>query len=581
MFSKILVANRGEIAVRIIRTARRMGIATVAVYSRADQRALHVDLADEAVCIGEAMASESYLCAERIIAAAQETGAEAIHPGYGFLSANSDFAAVVESAGLVFVGPSPASIRTMGQKDTAKQLMEKAGVPVVPGYHGDAQELVVLAGAARNIGYPVLIKARAGGSGKGMRQVNNPDDFSSALMAAKREAQAAFGDSRVFVEKLVETPRYIEVQIFGDRHGNIVHLFERDCSGQRQHQNIIEEAPAPGIGKAMRVAITEAALRAARTIGYFGAGTVEFIADAGKGLRPDKFWFAEMKTGLQAAHPVTEMVTGIDLVEWQLRIAAGEALPLSQSEIALKGHAVEARIHAEDPQRDVSPSTGTLHHLRFPGAVRGAELRIDSGVREGNAISHHDDPLIAKMIVHAENRGDAITAMAEALEKTQIAGCPTNQGFLRRLLGNEEFASGNAEAGLIDRQKDRLTFVPDPDSRLVAFAAFAASGAKHCPEAQDPFDAITAYGHFLPMTHQGMLAYCEKPFPYWIKGLGNGRFEISVGTPGNRKDVFVLAPSQVPPNARWQGNITLFQGADSFTFSTWDFGAKETQAIEG
>src|SRR5690606_3426987 len=457
MFSKILIANRGEIAVRVIRTARRLGIDVVAVYSEADRRALHVQLADEAVCIGGPAASESYLCAERIIAAALETGAEAIHPGYGFLSENPDFATSVESAGLVFIGPSPASIRAMGLKDAAKQLMEKAGVPVVPGYHGDAQELVVLAGAARNIGYPVLIKARAGGGGKGMRRVDRPEDFSAALMAAKREAQAAFGDGRVLVEKLVETPRHIEVQIFGDKHGNIVHLFERDCSGQRRHQKVIEEAPAPGIGKAMRVAITEAALRAARAIGYFSAGTVEFIADAGKGLRPDKFWFMEMNTRLQVEHPVTEMITGIDLVEWQLRVAAGEALPLSQSEIAVKGHALEARIYAEDPQRGFLPSTGTLHHLRFPDAARGAVLRIDSGVKEGDTVSHYYDPLIAKMIVHAENRGDAIAAMAEALDNTRIAGCTTNVGFLRRLVADDEFAAGNAETGLVDRLKDKLT----------------------------------------------------------------------------------------------------------------------------
>ena len=581
MFSKILVANRGEIAVRVIRAARRLGIATVAVYSEADRRALHVEMADEAVCIGGPVASESYLCAERIIAAALETGAEAIHPGYGFLSENPDFAAAVESAGLVFVGPSPASIRSMGLKDAAKQLMEKAGVPVVPGYHGDAQELVVLAGAARNIGYPVLIKARAGGGGKGMRRVDRPENFSAGLMAAKREAQAAFGDGRVLVEKLVETPRHIEVQIFGDKHGNIVHLFERDCSGQRRHQKVIEEAPAPGIGKAMRVAITEAALRAARAIGYLSAGTVEFIADAGKGLRPDKFWFMEMNTRLQVEHPVTEMVTGIDLVEWQLRVAAGEALPLSQSEIAVKGHALEARIYAEDPQRGFLPSTGTLHHLRFPDAVRGAELRIDSGVKEGDAVSHYYDPLIAKMIVHAENRNDAIAAMAEALDDTQIAGCTTNTGFLRRLVGDEEFTSGNAETGLVDRLKDKLTSVPEPEPRLAAFAAFAAADVKYSPDAQDPFDAIAAYSHFQPITHHGMLAYHEKPLPYWIKGLGNGRFEVGVKTPGGKEDVFTLDQSQLPPTARWQHNITLFQGADSFTFSSWDFEADEAQAGSG
>jgi len=581
MFSKILVANRGEIAVRIIEAARKLGIATVAVYSEADRRALHVEMADEALCIGGAAPAESYLCSDSIITAALRSGAQAIHPGYGFLSENPDFAAAVEAAGLVFIGPSPASIRAMGLKDTAKQLMEKAGVPVVPGYHGDAQELVVLAGAARNIGYPVLIKARAGGGGKGMRRVDRPEDFSAALMAAKREAQAAFGDGRVLVEKLVEAPRHIEVQIFGDKHGNIVHLFERDCSGQRRHQKVIEEAPAPGIGKAMRVAITEAALRAARAVGYYGAGTVEFIADASKGLRPDKFWFMEMNTRLQVEHPVTEMVTGIDLVEWQLRVAAGEALPLEQSDITLKGHAIEARIYAEDPERDFLPSTGTLHHLRFPEKVRGAELRVDSGVREGSVVSHYYDPMIAKMIVHGQDRRGAITALAEALNSTQIAGCTTNIAFLRRMLDDEEFIAGNAETGLISRNKERLTTLPEPTPRLVAFAALAASGVKHDADAQDPFDALVSYGHFHALAHQGTLTYREKPIHYWIKGLGNGRFEVRVKMPGGREEAFALAPSQVPVAARWLNNITLFQGADSFTFSTGEFDTAQSGAGNG
>jgi 3-methylcrotonyl-CoA carboxylase alpha subunit len=580
MFSKILIANRGEIAVRVIRTARRMGIDVVAVYSEADRRALHVQLADEAVFIGSSQASESYLNGERIIAAALETGAEAIHPGYGFLSENPDFAAAVEAAGLVFIGPSPASIRAMGLKDTAKQLMEKAGVPIVPGYHGDAQELVVLAGAARNIGYPVLIKARAGGGGKGMRRVDRPEDFSAALMAAKREAQSAFGDSRVLVEKLVESPRHIEVQIFGDKHGNVVHLFERDCSAQRRHQKVIEEAPAPGIGKAMRVAITEAALRAARAIGYSSAGTIEFIADASKGLRPDRFWFMEMNTRLQVEHPVTEMVTGIDIVEWQLRVAAGEALPLSQSEITLRGHALEARIYAEDPQRGFLPSTGTLHYLRFPERIRGAELRIDSGVQEGDAISHYYDPLIAKLIVHAENRSNAIAAISDALGQTRIAGCTTNAGFLNRLVDDEPFRSGATETGLIDQRAAHLTRVPDPEPRLFACAAFAAARVEDKEHAEDPFDAISAYGHFQPIVHQGSLAYRERLFPYWMRGQGRGRFEIGVMTPAG-EEIFTLSPAQMPPVALWQGNVTLFDGADSFTFSTSDFAAEDVRTSGG
>ncbi|MBN9039261.1 MAG: ATP-grasp domain-containing protein, partial [Rhizobiales bacterium] len=369
MFAKILIANRGEIACRVIRTARRMGISTVAVYSDADAGVLHVAMADEAVHIGPSPVGESYLRGDRIIAAAQATGAEAIHPGYGFLSENPGFVDQVERAGLTFIGPSAAAIRAMGLKDAAKRLMEKAGVPVVPGYHGEAQELVVLASKAREIGYPVLIKARAGGGGKGMRRVDDPDDFSDALGSARREAKAAFGDDRVLVEKYVEKPRHIEVQVFGDKHGNAVHLFERDCSAQRRHQKVIEEAPAPGMTENMRAAMTEAAVTAAKAIAYSGAGTIEFIVDASEGLRPDRFWFMEMNTRLQVEHPVTEMVTGLDLVEWQLLVAAGEKLPRTQEEIRLSGHAFEARLYAEDATRGFLPATGTLHHLSFPASA--------------------------------------------------------------------------------------------------------------------------------------------------------------------------------------------------------------------
>ena len=382
MFSKILIANRGEIAVRIMRTARRMGVATVAVYSDADAKSLHVAMADEAVHIGAAPVGDSYLRADRIIAAAKATGAEAIHPGYGFLSENPDFIDQVVAAGLVFIGPSADAVRAMGLKDAAKRLMEKAGVPVVPGYHGEGQALVLLATKAREIGYPVLIKARAGGGGKGMRRVEDPDDFAEALAGAKREAKAAFGDDAVLVEKYVDKPRHIEVQVFGDNFGQAVHLFERDCSAQRRHQKVIEEAPAPGMTAKLRAAMTEAAVKAAKAIRYSGAGTIEFIVDASDGLRPDRFWFMEMNTRLQVEHPVTEMVTGIDLVEWQLRVAAGEKLPKRQDEIELAGHAFEARIYAEDPTRDFLPAIGTLHHLRFPEAVpAGAPLRVETGVR--------------------------------------------------------------------------------------------------------------------------------------------------------------------------------------------------------
>ena len=382
MFKKILIANRGEIACRVIRTARRMGVKTVAVYSDADRNAQHVKLADQSVHIGPAQVSQSYLLGDKIIAAALETGAEAIHPGYGFLSENPDFVDQVEAAGIVFIGPSASSIRAMGLKDAAKRLMEKAGVPVVPGYHGEAQELVVLAGKANEIGYPVLIKARAGGGGKGMRKVDRPEDFREALASAKREAKSSFGDDAVLVEKYVEKPRHIEVQVFGDKHGNVVHLFERDCSLQRRHQKVIEEAPAPGMSNEMREAMTDAAVKAAKAINYSGAGTIEFIVDGSNGLRPNGFWFMEMNTRLQVEHPVTETITGLDLVEWQLRVASGERLPRLQDEIELCGHAFEARIYAEDVPKGFLPATGTLHHLHFP-----AGSRIDSCVVECDAIS--------------------------------------------------------------------------------------------------------------------------------------------------------------------------------------------------
>ena len=441
MFSRILIANRGEIACRVIRTAQKMGIGTVAVYSDADADALHVAMADEAVHIGGSSVSESYLRADRIIQAAIDTGAEAIHPGYGFLSENPGFVDAVVKAGLVFIGPSADSIRAMGLKDAAKRLMEKAGVPVVPGYHGEAQELVVLASKAREIGYPVLIKARAGGGGKGMRKVDSPDDFAEALGSARREAKSAFGDDRVLVEKYVSKPRHIEVQVFGDNHGNAVHLYERDCSLQRRHQKVIEEAPAPDITPEMRAAMTDAAVKAAKAIHYSGAGTIEFIVDASQGLRPDGFWFMEMNTRLQVEHPVTEMITGLDLVEWQLRVAAGDPLPLTQAQIPLNGHAVEARLYAEDPAKGFLPAIGTLHHLAFPAAVREGTVRIETGVRPGDTISPYYDPMIAKIVVHAKDRATALQAMEDALLNTEIAGTVTNaasrrigaaSGFCRR-----------------------------------------------------------------------------------------------------------------------------------------------------
>ena len=471
MFDKLLIANRGEIACRIIRTARRMGIKTVAIFSDADRHALHVEMADEAVHVGPPAPLESYLNTARIIEAAQATGAAAVHPGYGFLSENPDFVEAVEKAGLVFVGPSAKSIRAMGLKDAAKRLMEKAGVPVVPGYHGEAQEVVVLSAKAAEIGFPVLIKARAGGGGKGMRKVDSQPEFKDALAAAKREARAAFGDDRVLVEKFVTSPRHIEVQVFGDNHGNAVHLFERDCSLQRRHQKVVEEAPAPGMTEEVRAAMTEAAVKAARAIDYSGAGTIEFIADGSGPLRPDGFWFMEMNTRLQVEHPVTEAVTGLDLVEWQLRVAAGEPLPLAQPDIAICGHAFEARLYAEDPANGFLPQTGTLHHLAFSDAARN-----DTGVRSGDAVTPHYDPMIAKIVTQGETRDVALAGLRAALAETHIAGTVTNLAFLEALATHEGFAAGSVDTGQIDRDLASLIGREPPQEVAVASAAFVALG---------------------------------------------------------------------------------------------------------
>ena len=489
MFSKILIANRGEIACRIIRTARRLGIRTVAVYSDADAAALHVELADEAFRIGAAAASESYLSIERILAAAEKSGAEAVHPGYGFLSENAQFAEAVEAAGIAFIGPTSSAIRAMGLKDAAKALMEKAGVPVVPGYHGDNQDAVFLAEQAAEIGFPVLIKARAGGGGKGMRRVDRADEFAAALEAARREAVAAFGDGAVLIEKYLTKPRHIEIQVFGDRHGNVVHLFERDCSLQRRHQKVIEEAPAPGMTAEMRHAMGDAAVRAAQAIGYRGAGTVEFIADVTDGLWPDKFFFMEMNTRLQVEHPVTEAITGLDLVEWQLRVAGGEPLPKKQSELAIDGWAFEARVYAEDPARGFLPSTGTLSHLSFPET--GA--RIDTGVRQGDRVSPFYDPMIAKLIVHGPTRAAALSRLTQALKSSHIGGVANNLDFLARLSEQADFAAGHPDTGLIDREVDGLTQRQAPDATVVALAAVVSLGILKAPPAGDPFASL---GHW-------------------------------------------------------------------------------------
>lgn len=479
MFSKILIANRGEIACRVIGTCRKLGIKTVAIYSDADRLSRHVEMADEAIHIGASPVMESYLKADRIIQAALATGAVAIHPGFGFLSENPEFVEAVEAAGLVFIGPSAASMRAMGLKDAAKALMEKSGVPVVPGYHGERQDTDFLAEQADIIGYPVLIKARAGGGGKGMRKVDDPNTFATALESAKREGQSSFGDGRVLIEKFIPNPRHIEVQVFGDSHGNIIHLFERDCSLQRRHQKVIEEAPAPGISDEMRAAMTGAAVKAARTISYEGAGTIEFIVD-GTALRPDGFWFMEMNTRLQVEHPVTELITGHDLVEWQIRVASGGKLPKTQEQQTIDGHAFEARIYAEDPTNGFLPETGKLETLIFPENVR-----IETGVRVGDEITPFYDPMIAKIITHGENRAQALSTLRLALEKTRILGCVTNVGFLAALSAHEGFLDGQVDTGLIARDMAQLIADQNPPPAHIIAASLSAFGAL------DPMDHDT------------------------------------------------------------------------------------------
>jgi 3-methylcrotonyl-CoA carboxylase alpha subunit len=462
MFGKILIANRGEIACRIVRTARRMGIATVAVYSDADRDAMHVAAADEAYRIGPPPARESYLKVEAIIAAAKRAGAEAIHPGYGFLSENAAFAEACAAAGIVFIGPPPSAIRAMGGKSEAKALMEKAGIPLVPGYHGEDQTPDLLAREAERIGYPVLIKASAGGGGKGMKVAAQPSEFTSQLASAKRESASSFGDDRVLVERYLEHPRHVEIQVFADSHRNCVYLFERDCSIQRRHQKVIEEAPAPNLSQEMRERMGRAAVEAARAIGYVGAGTIEFLYDAAA----KQFYFMEMNTRLQVEHPVTEMITGLDLVEWQFRLAAGDKLPLRQQDLAIKGHAIEARLYAEDPDRGFLPQTGKLTHLAFP---TGENVRVDTGVRAGDSISIHYDPMLAKLIVWGADRDAAIRRFQSALAETQVAGFKTNVGFLARLAGHPAFKAADLDTRFIERHEADLLAVAQPASEK-AFA---------------------------------------------------------------------------------------------------------------
>ena len=469
LMSSLLVANRGEIACRIMRSARRLGIRTVAIYSEADAGSAHVRTADQAIPVGGAAASDSYLAIDKVLEAARLSGASAVHPGYGFLSENAQFAERVLEAGLIWVGPTPSSIRAMGLKDSAKRLMQLAGVPVTPGFMGDDQSLERLAREAAAIGWPVLIKAVAGGGGKGMRRVDRKEDFAAALAGAQREAAASFGDARVLLENYITSPRHIEVQIFGDARGQVVHLFERDCSLQRRHQKVIEEAPAPGMDATTRAALCASAVRAGEAVGYQGAGTVEFIADASDGLRADRIWFMEMNTRLQVEHPVTEAITGLDLVEWQLRIACGEPLPLAQSDIAIQGHAIEARLYAEDPAAGFLPSTGRLLHYSLPG-----DIRVDTGFEEGDVVTPFYDPMIAKLIVHADSREVAAARLAGACAAVEVWPVKTNATFLANCAGSPDFVAARIDTGFIADHLEELTARQIPEAPPTAVASMAA-----------------------------------------------------------------------------------------------------------
>ncbi|WP_300518173.1 acetyl/propionyl/methylcrotonyl-CoA carboxylase subunit alpha [Aliiroseovarius sp.] len=551
MFNKILIANRGEIACRVMETARKLGVATVAVYSDADARAKHVMMADEAIHIGPPQPAESYLRGDAIIAAALATGAQGIHPGYGFLSENPDFVDAVEAAGLTFIGPSASAIRAMGLKDAAKKLMVEAGVPVVPGYHGDNQDPAFLAAEADKMGYPVLIKAVAGGGGKGMRRVDDPADFADALASAQGEAQTAFGNPDVLIEKYILSPRHIEVQVFGDGT-HAVHLFERDCSLQRRHQKVIEEAPAPGMTREVREAMGSAGVRAAEAIGYKGAGTVEFIVDGANGLRPDGFWFMEMNTRLQVEHPVTEEITGVDLVEWQLRVASGEGLPARQEDLSINGHAFEARLYAEDVPKGFLPATGTLTHLRFPEGARA-----DSGVRAGDTISPFYDPMIAKLTVHGATRAAALQRLTAALEHCEVAGSVTNLGFLGALARHEGFSAGDVDTGLIERDLDAL--IAEDGATISDIGAAALSALNLLKPKGSGFTLWGGLNHFVTLTHG------EEQFDVVVTSYGADHHVITVGD--NQIEAIAidgqwkLGGDRGPRVARAGNVVTVFTGS--------------------
>ena len=530
MFDKILIANRGEIACRVIMTARKLGVKTVAVYSDADAQSQHVSLADEAVHIGASPVAQSYLQADRIIQAALDTGAQAIHPGYGFLSENPDFVRKVAAAGLTFIGPSASAIDAMGLKDAAKSLMVDAGVPVVSGYQGRNQDVAFLAAEADKIGYPILIKARAGGGGKGMRLVERPADFKTEFEAAQREGQSSFGDPVCLIEKYIAQPRHVEIQIFGDHHGNVVHLFERDCSLQRRYQKVIEEAPAPNMPAAVRAAMGKAAVDAAKAIGYVGAGTVEFIADGSDGLKEDRFWFMEMNTRLQVEHPVTEAITGLDLVALQLRVAAGEPLPFTQDDLAIDGWAFEARIYAEDVPKGFLPAIGMLHHLSFPAgtAFEAGSVRIDSGIREGDGVSPFYDPMIAKVIVHGPDRRTALKMLTAALAQCHVGGTTTNIAFLSALSKHAGFQAGDVDTNLIARDLVGLVDCTAPADHIVAAASVASLGLVPIGTA-DPWQGLASWRHWSNATYTSRVMHDGDIKSRKIEALSDGRFMVHHG----------------------------------------------------
>lgn len=587
MFSKILIANRGEIACRVAATAKRLGVRTVAVYSDADRGAKHVAVCDEAVYLGGSSPKDSYLKGDAIISIARDVGAQAIHPGYGFLSENADFAQACQDAGLVFIGPSADAIRAMGGKSESKRLMEAAGVPLIPGYHGDNQDAQFLKQQADGIGYPVLIKASAGGGGKGMRIVEQSSDFIEMLDSCRREAITSFGNDQVLIEKYALKPRHIEIQVFGDTHGNYVHLFERDCSVQRRHQKVLEEAPAPGVDAAMREAMGTAAIEAARAVSYVGAGTVEFIVEQREGTM--SFYFMEMNTRLQVEHPVSEAITGVDLVEWQLLVASGQPLPKSQDDLAINGHAIEARICAENPDNDFLPATGTLFTYQKPehSTFDVADVRIDDGVREGDVISPFYDSMIAKLIVHAPTREQALAKLDRALAQTRIVGLPNNVAFLRYILNTESFSQANLDTALIEREADELFDQHPLDlSTLVVTAIAQQLASEGMAQDADPFSKPTGFRAYNDYTRSFSLVYDEQAYSarisHWHnatatagkKGADNlSRFTLVIEKEIANADKNANANVAAPTEAVYEGEVS-YASDDAHNHTLWLDGAR-------